>query len=193
MWIVFTVICILLLFIVVRFLKRINNYTLIARNVTLIYYSLKNEHATRFKNEEQLLAATGIIDAWVYLNRKELRIGDIVDAVTFSKYDGIVLLPAQIDLYDSIESLTPRESDRLLNFVLNLEARLFSVDSPRISARDILYALKKKRDTIQKAIQATKQRAETSIPPAVTSLVNGIIESIDFAEVDTELAQYKEE
>ncbi len=108
-----------------------SNFTLIATVTTKYYMELKTHYASSFLDEISLLAMSGILDANVYI----LGTGQIQ--------------PMQIvDLAKS----TQGQKDRLLEFMIQFEALLLSVDTPEISPDEVLSACRDQAEAIQQSI-----------------------------------------
>jgi len=67
MWILLTSAILLVSVVVVLFLRKMNTYTLIARNTTYIHEILSSEFKNSFPSEDVLLATCGVIDARKYV------------------------------------------------------------------------------------------------------------------------------
>lgn len=67
------------------FPKPKNNFEFIALNLALIYYVLNNSYKEYFDDEEQLLIASGVIDALVYIKDGTITLDDIRYAIRFAR------------------------------------------------------------------------------------------------------------
>ena len=112
-----------------------SNFTLIATVTTKYYMELKTRYGTSLPDETSLLAMSGILDANVY-----------------------ILGTGQLDATQVVElaKATQGKDDRLLEFMIQFEALLLSVDTPELSHEEILDACREQADAIQRSIQSVR-------------------------------------
>lgn len=108
-----------------------SNFTLIATVTTKYYLELKTNYASAFPDETSLLAMSGILDANMYI-----------------LVSGAIQPREIVDLAKATEG----ERDRLLKFIVNLEALLLSADAPEVPPEDVLEACREQVDAIRKSI-----------------------------------------
>lgn len=113
-----------------------SNFTFIAENTTKYYLELKRKYNDRFANETSILVVAGVLDAQGYIS-----MGQIGDS----------------ELLDIAQKSTKAGEEALLEFIINLEIKLFEIDSPDMDASIIEEACNAQRRNIEKAIQKTKK------------------------------------
>lgn len=145
-----------------------DNYTIIAETTTKYYLELTKKYRDRFDNEEDLLATTGVLDAQAYIFSREpqITVSEIIDV---AKETSTIVKEAwmrkNIEGHHrgeplNVASFITRSSgstEPLVDFVIELEVKIFQVESPRFALSDIVEACLDKTKTITKAIQRTKQ------------------------------------
>jgi len=109
-----------------------SNFTLIATVTTKYYMELKTHYAGSLPDETALLAMSGILDANEYI----LGTGQID--------------PTQIV---KLAKATQEKDNRLLEFMIQFEALLLSVDTPELGHEEVLDACRNQADAIQRSIQ----------------------------------------
>ena len=113
-----------------------SNFTLIAAMTTKYYMELKKTHSSSFPDETSLLAMSGILDANVYIFGMQQ------------------ITPAQIiDLARATEG----KQDRLIEFLIQFETLLLSVDTPDLPSDEILTACQDQAEAIRRSIQQTME------------------------------------
>jgi len=132
-------------------------YTFIAENTTKYYLELTRNYGDRFNDESSLLATAGILDAQSYI---------IIQQID----------PMEI-LYIAKKSFGSGE-ESLINFIINLEVKLFEVDTPNMDSDDIKDVCKGERQNIEKAIQKVKD--EYASEPLFASNVTTFMNSAKF-------------
>lgn len=135
-----------------EFLKMIgaeNNFTLIAENTTKYYLELNYSHKNRISNDISLLAAAGVLDAQYYIF-----------------IDRSISIPEI--MYMAKKAVSPG-GDPLLNFIVELEIKIFMIDSPELGFNRTEKACIGQKDAIFKTIQKTKENYKSE--PKVASEV----------------------
>jgi len=147
-----------------EFLKMLgseSNYTFIAENTTKYYLELSRNYSGRFDGEASLLAAAGILDAQVYIFMEQ-KINP-VEILNIAK--------------KSLEA----GKESLIKFIIDLEVKLFEVDTPNMDIDDIKDACERQRQNIEKAIQ--KVKGEYASEPRFASDVTNFMQSHQFKPV----------
>lgn len=135
-----------------------SNYTFVAENTTKYYLELAKNHGGRFNDESSLLATAGILDAQFYIFIQQK------------------INPMEI-LYIAKKSLgSGKES--LINFIIDLEVKLFKVDTPNMDLNDIKDACEGQRQNIERALQKVKD--EYASEPRFASDVAAFMNSAKF-------------
>lgn len=155
------------------------NFKFIAKNVGYYYKYLQARYGDRFETDEELLAVTGIMDAWLYVEHNQISIDEIVQAAYRSQHSVIVILPHSVNLYEGLEMID-RPVNKLLNFTLTLEALIFSADVPRMDTLQILLALKQQRPSVEKGIHAASAKP---VPARIRSTVDQLLPKVDIIEI----------
>jgi len=135
-----------------------SNYTFVAENTTKYYLELSRNYGGRFNNESSLLATAGILDAQFYIFKQK------------------IINPFEI-LSIAKKSLEAGK-DSLINFIINLEIKLFKIDTPDIDFDNIKDACEGQRQNIKKAIQKVKD--EYTSEPRFASEVATFMNSTTF-------------
>ncbi len=135
-----------------------SNYTFVAENTTKYYLELSRNYGGRFNDESSLLATAGILDAQFYIFIEQK------------------INPMEI-LYIAKKSFgSGKES--LINFIIDLEVKLFKVDTPDLDFDDIKDACEEQRQNIERAIQKVKD--EYTSEPRFASEVAAFMNSAKF-------------
>jgi hypothetical protein len=188
---IFVVISILLISIgLVLFLKKINNYALIARNATYIHEILSAEFKDRFPDKNILFATAGVIDAFPYVLNDSLRVSYIKTGVLTSWCGACFLDLVRINITDNpVHHKMVRQADIVyfVYFVMQLEAMIFHVDT-NISPENILYAIKSKKRFIEKEVIRTQRKYKKHGAPTRWKLATyKFMNSEEFAGLRDEL------
>lgn len=130
-----------------------SNFTLIASMTAKFFAELMNTYGDRFPNKTSLIAASGILDATVYIN--------VTHQIT----------PEQIV---SMAEASEQSPDPFLEFVIRLETLMLSVDTPDYSVSEIENACREQRNDIAQAIGNVLARKthESQIVQAVHMFMN---------------------
>lgn len=108
-----------------------SNFTLIAAVTTKYYMELKTHYAGLLPDETSLLAMSGILDANVYiLGTGQIQTTQIVD----------------------LAKATKGKANRLLEFMIQFEALLFSIDTPEFAHAELLDACRDQEEAIHRSI-----------------------------------------
>jgi len=137
-----------------------SNFTLIATMTTKYYMELRARYASSFPDETSLLAMSGILDANVYIfGTGQIQPTQIVD----------------------LAKATHAEKDRLLEFMIQFEALLLSVDMPELSPNEVLDACRDQAEAIQRSIRSAMEtyRGEAKIADEARALMT----STQFSQV----------
>jgi hypothetical protein len=149
MWIVIGI-AIVILFVLLFFL-RLNNFVLIARNLTYIHEILRNEHNERFPDEDTLLITCGIIDTRSYnFPPEDMKIALSRAKKGQSLFENYEYHPDKHNLM-----LTFKNNDLFLNLVVELEIMMLLRDSS-FSHQNILSSVVSSIDKIEKAIAGAR-------------------------------------
>ena len=97
----------------------------------MAYLQLRRRYEGRFPDETIFMAASGAVDAMVYL------------VVTHQISEKQIL---------ALAVAAGNEADHLVEFVVNLESLLLSVDSPSIPASEVLKACRDQRGPIGRTV-----------------------------------------
>ncbi len=136
-----------------------NNWTLIAVNTTKYYLELTRGYRDRFRNEVCLLAAAGVLDAISYVMEQ-------------------TITPSEI--FEMAERAAPSGEEALLDFIISLETKIFSLDSPsEFDVPDIEAALFTQKGSIEDAIERTKRDYVSE--PMFTEAVSVLMHSHQFS------------
>jgi hypothetical protein len=114
-----------------------SNFTLIASNITKYYLELTRNYSKRFSGEVSLLAAAGLLDAQFYV-----------------LIEGVISLSEILDMAKKSALLG---DEALIDFIINLEARIFEIDSPDVDISDIEMACFGQKESIAEVTQRTKK------------------------------------
>ncbi|MDD5689758.1 MAG: zinc ribbon domain-containing protein [Caldisericia bacterium] len=133
-----------------------NNFTLIAENTTKYYLELAKNHKGRVANEVALLATAGMLDAQIYF---------FIDRTISTE-----------EIIDIAKKAISVGGDSLINFIIELEIKLFKVDNPEIALSVIEDVCFTQKATISKTIQKTKENynGEQRIVSDVELFMNSI-------------------
>ncbi len=143
----------------------LDNFTIIARKTTMYYLELFKNYRQRFKSETYLLAASGVFDAQVYIFlNKNIEISEIVELA---------------------EKVVAGDNDPLTEFIVRLEAKMFTVDTPELSPEVVENTCQEEKARIHKEIQ--RVRKEYKHDPFIAKEVKAFMESPDFSEMCDQL------
>lgn len=137
-----------------------SNFTLIAAMTTKYYMELKRTYSSSFPDETSLLAMSGILDANVYiLGTQQITPSQIID----------------------LAKTTEGKQDRLIEFLIQFEALLLSVDTPDLSSDEILTACQDQAEAIRRSIQRTMDSYIGE--PKITNDVRAVMSSPQFEQL----------
>lgn len=194
MWIFIIAIVLLVSVDVVLFLRKMNNYVLIARNTTYIHEILSAEFKNRFPNEDVLLATSGVIDALKYVMEGSLPVGHIATGALTSEFGQCHLDFMKVDMSDNptLEFFI-HDTPRILYFVMQLEALIFHVDT-NVPPEHILSAVKSKKRVIKKEIKKIQHKYKAQgAPPLLKANTCSFMNGEAFADLRDELGIIKGE
>ena len=137
-----------------------SNFTLIASMTTKYYMELKKTYGTSFPDETSLLAMSGIIDANVYV------------------FETQQITPAQII---ELAKVTEGKQNRILEFLIQFESLLLSVDTPDLSPNEVLSACQDQAEAIHSVILQTME--SYSSEPEIVSVVRTVMLSSQFGQL----------
>ena len=137
-----------------------NNYVLIAVNTTKYYLELARGYHDRFKSEASLLATSGVLDAQYYI---------------------VELMVKPSEILEMAEGAAPHAKEALLDFVIRVEIKLFTVENPSIDIADMETACLAQKVAIAGAIERTKN--EYVSEPVFASAVSNFMNSPNFREL----------
>ena len=110
-----------------------DHFTLVAANTTKYYLELTRNYHNRFNDEVTLLAAAGLLDAQVHLYLEQK------------------VSPAQI--LDMAKKSVLAKEEALVDFIINLEIKLFQIDAPEFDISEIEEACFEKRGDIEYVVE----------------------------------------
>lgn len=139
-----------------------SNFILIAVNTTKYYSELVRNHSDRFKNEVSLLAAAGVLDATYYVMDQTVRPSEILEMAE----EATISLQAE---------------GALLDFIVRLEVKLFTVDTPGLDVSEIETACLAQKINIADAIE--RVRNEYTSEPMFASAVYNFMHSNQYREL----------
>jgi len=131
-----------------------NNFVLIATNTTKYYLELTRHCSNRFSDEVSLLATAGLLDAKNYIFIEQaINPSEILDMAQRSALLG---------------------EEALIDFIINLEIKMFAIDTPNIDISDIEMACIGMKEDIASAIRKTKKQyvSEPIFASAVSNFMN---------------------
>lgn len=137
-----------------------SNFVLIAVNTTKYYLELTRVYSNRFKNEVSLLATAGLLDAQNYIIEQTVK---------------------PLEIREMAEKAPVLAEEALLDFIISLEIKLFTVENPTIAISDIETACFGQKESIANAIQKTKN--EYVSEPIFASVVFNFMNSYQFKEL----------
>ena len=128
-----------------------DNFTIITKNITLIYEILKQKYRNSFQDEKSLLITCGAIDLVAYLNEKSISNKNIELAFTLANLGecGVGLIHRS-HISTTEHFLTKSKKDLLLNFIMQIECLIFYADNKMMPADDIIHAVISKKNYIKK-------------------------------------------
>jgi len=126
-------------------------FTLVATNITKYYLELKRNYYNRFDDEATLIASTGLIEAQPYLEQK--------------------ISLAQI--FDIAKKSVLANEGELVDFIINLEIKLFQIDAPEFGISEVTEACFEKKRDIEYAVQKMKREYlhETEIASSTSKFI----------------------
>ena len=136
--------------------NRKDNFTLITKNITLIYEILKQKHRNSFQDEESLLVTCGTLNLITYLNEKSITSKDIDLALTLASLGECSLGLIRTSHITTKGFFLAESKDLLLNFIMQIECLIFYADNQTVSAKDIMNTVISKKNYIKKIIEWTK-------------------------------------
>jgi len=143
----------------------IDTFTIIARKTTMYYLELSKNYRQRFSNEACLLATAGVFDTQVYIfMNKNIEISEIVELA---------------------EKVVADENDLLTEFIVRLEAKMFTVDTPELTQEMVENSCQEEKPRIHKEIQ--RVRKEYKRDPFIAKEVQAFMESPNFSEMRDQL------
>ena len=126
--------------ILLREKKRISNligesFTSVAENITKYYLELKRNYYNRFNDEATLLASTGLIEAQSYLEEKI----------------------SLVQIFDIAKKSALANEGALVDFIINLEIKLFQIEAPEFDISEVTAACFEKKRDIESVVQKMKK------------------------------------
>ena len=119
-----------------RIINRIGeSFTSVAANITKYYLELKRNYSNRFKDEATLLAITGLIEARPHLEQN--------------------ISLAQI--FDIAKKSVLANEGALVDFIINLEIKLFQIEAPEFGISEVTEACFEKKRDIECVVQKMKR------------------------------------
>ena len=161
-----------------------NNFELIAHNLTCIFDCLQVCPQYNMMDKDKAYALTGILDVLVYLQKGEIRLPHIDDCVKGAGFGHCIIGTRSAQIRNPFEYPSRTEEDKFVDFVVNIEALLMTVDNTNVDPSQVIEAVISKRDTIKVAIAATRALIKSEgVPPEVASLVREYGSSLAFSEL----------
>ena len=129
-----------------------DNFTLDAANITKYYLELTRNYNDIFKCEANLLATAGLLNAQGYV---------------FTDQVG----PVQI--LDMAKKSVLAKEEALVDFIINLEIKLYQIDAPEFDISEITEACFEKRKDIENVVQKVKREyiEETDFSSATSKFI----------------------
>jgi len=128
-----------------------DSFTLVAAKITKYYLELTRNYKDRLNDEANLLATAGLLVAQDYIER--------------------TISPAQI--IDMAKKSASGKEEALVDFIINLEIKLFKIDLPEFDVSEIEEACFEKRADIEHVVQIVKRGyvRETEFASATANLM----------------------
>ena len=138
-----------------------SNFTLIAEITTKYYLELTKKYKNRFNDEISLLATAGILDAqhYIFIEQK--------------------IKPSEI--IDIAKQSVKNNKEALINFIINLEIKIFIMENPEMAILDIKKACTGQKENIKQSIQ--KIRKEYTHEPLITKSASVFMNSPQFKSI----------
>ena len=119
-----------------RIINRIGeSLTSVAENITKYYLELKRNYQNRFNDEATLLTSTGLIEAQSYLEQN----------ISLEQ------------IFDIAKKSTLANEEALVDFIINLEIKLFQIEAPEFGISEVTEACFEKKRDIEFAVQKMKR------------------------------------
>ena len=138
-----------------------DNFDLIAMNTTVIYFILKEKYGNQFDKEKDLITTSGVIDAIVYIKEGSIKVVQLINAMLLAKVGRCSLDLIDIKHEDAEAFFSP-DRDLFLNYILQLETLIMSVDNSTIRGKDVMHAVISKKKAIKEMIDITIERVKTN-------------------------------
>jgi hypothetical protein len=113
-----------------------SNFTLVAENVAKFYLELTSKYKNRFTTEYSILAVAGILDAQNYIF--------------------ILQTISPQEIIDIAQKTASLNEESLINFIIELEIKLFAIDNPDMDMSEVRNGCIAQRETILKAVNKIK-------------------------------------
>jgi hypothetical protein len=169
----------------------LDNYQLIARNIAFLYDYLLQSEPYNAMPEDKRFAFTGILYAFAYLHRGEIRYRHLDDCVKGASFGHCIVGMLSRQIRNPFEHPGRTEEDKLIDFTVNLEAHLMIVDNRQIDPNDVMAAVISKRDSIRDAIKETRAIInKKGFPNEVATLVQEYTSSPDCLQAREWIADY---
>lgn len=111
------------------------NFTPIAVSITKYYVELKRNYYNRFEDEAALLASSGLIEAKSYLEQKI----------------------SVAEIFDIAKKSALANDGALVDFIINLEIKLFQIGLPEFNISGVTAACFEKKEKIEFIVQKIKR------------------------------------
>jgi uncharacterized protein (DUF983 family)/uncharacterized RDD family membrane protein YckC len=148
-----------------------DNYSYIAENIAKIYFTLKKNYPTHFKNKIELLSLTGMIDMMVYLENNE---------VDSSKITNIA--------EEVLKNFPGDEKGFLVLFIESIEKLIFEIDSG-LSQEKIGNAVRSQRNRFSNIIE--KYITQSIDDPAINQVIDYFLMSENISKWKKEIELHK--
>ena len=143
------------------YLKGENNFSLISKRITLIYYILERNHKDSFSNDTDLFQRCGEIALHIYISEGTISVEDIKQSITLAQIGQCSIFPVSRSHTTTAELFSNKSRRHILtNFILQLLCLVFHADNAEISVEDIIAAVIHKKKTIEKCIKETGSHLE---------------------------------
>lgn len=156
-----------------------DNFEIIATNIAMFYYALKETPIGQQIEDECAQFCAVLFDCSSYINEGTIKEADLMEALMCSEYNVIVLNYIK----KSYEPLTcPHHY--FVQLIMQIEALILHADSPSVEVRDILDAVVAKKNVIAKSVNdVLTQKRNHPLYPALRSQVSVLLQKQEILDM----------
>ena len=156
-----------------------NNFEIIAANIAMFYYALKETTIGQRIEDECAQFCSVLFDCSSYINEGTIKEADLMEALVCSEYNVVV-----IDyIKKSYEPLTcPHHY--FVQLIMQIEALILHADSPNVEVRDVLDAVVSNKNAIAQSVNnVMTQKRNHPLYPAFRNQVSVLLQKREIIDM----------